>query len=318
VAGSRAAKLERDRNELIDELKKQRQEDDAATKIPNLRQIDARFRKEMLETGDDQLYGLKTREEFEAYQERKKTRRDIDEFEKSAEEDMRSRAKKKKKEEKKKKKKKKDQQQTKRLLSFGDDEVEDQVSDAQAVVKKNPHVDTAFLPDREREESAQKKAQEEKKEWLLEQARIKQEDVEIVFSFWDGMGTRRSLSMKKGDRIGDFLDKARLLLAKDFPNLKGASVDSLMYIKEDLIIPHYVTFYDLIISKARGKTGPLFNFSVQDDIRLVNDIRVQTDHSHAGKVCERVWYEQNKHIYPASRWEAYDPTVATKPTKPTT
>mmetsp|Transcript_17836 Transcript_17836/g.38987 ORF Transcript_17836/g.38987 Transcript_17836/m.38987 type:complete len:232 (-) Transcript_17836:67-762(-) len=231
---------------------------------------------------------------------------------------MRSRAKKKKKEEKKKKKKKKDQQQTKRLLSFGDDEVEDQVSDAQAVVKKNPHVDTAFLPDREREESAQKKAQEEKKEWLLEQARIKQEDVEIVFSFWDGMGTRRSLSMKKGDRIGDFLDKARLLLAKDFPNLKGASVDSLMYIKEDLIIPHYVTFYDLIISKARGKTGPLFNFSVQDDIRLVNDIRVQTDHSHAGKVCERVWYEQNKHIYPASRWEAYDPTVATKPTKPTT
>ncbi len=27
----------------------------------------------------------------------------------------------------------------------------------------------------------------------------------------------------------------------------------------DLIIPHDVTFYDLIVSKARGKTGPLFN-----------------------------------------------------------
>jgi hypothetical protein len=29
-----------------------------------------------------------------------------------------------------------------------------------------------------------------------------------------------------------------------------------------------------------------------------------------GKVCERRWYEKNKHIFPASRWEIYDPTVA--------
>jgi len=25
--------------------------------------------------------------------------------------------------------------------------------------------------------------------------------------------------------------------------------------------------------------------------------------SHAGKVVERHWYEKNKHIFPASRWE---------------
>ena len=29
--------------------------------------------------------------------------------------------------------------------------------------------------------------------------------------------------------------------------------------------------------------------------------------SHAGKVVLRGWYERNKHIFPASRWEAYDP-----------
>ena len=29
--------------------------------------------------------------------------------------------------------------------------------------------------------------------------------------------------------------------------------------------------------------------------------------SHAGKVVLRSWYERNKHIFPASRWEPYDP-----------
>jgi hypothetical protein len=30
----------------------------------------------------------------------------------------------------------------------------------------------------------------------------------------------------------------------------------------------------------------------------------------AGKVAERRWYERNKHIFPASRWEVYDPRVS--------
>ena len=27
----------------------------------------------------------------------------------------------------------------------------------------------------------------------------------------------------------------------------------------------------------------------------------------AGKVVDRHWYTRNKHIFPASRWEIYDP-----------
>ena len=27
----------------------------------------------------------------------------------------------------------------------------------------------------------------------------------------------------------------------------------------------------------------------------------------AGKVVDRHWYNRNKHIFPASRWETYDP-----------
>merc|ERR1719258_566663 len=78
-----------------------------------------------------------------------------------------------------------------------------------------------------------------------------------------------------------------------------------MYIKEDLIIPSSITFYELIRDKARGKSGPLFHFDVHDDVREANDYRIEKDESHAGKIVERKWYERNKHIFPASRWEVY-------------
>jgi protein FAM50 len=61
--------------------------------------------------------------------------------------------------------------------------------------------------------------------------------------------------------------------------------------------------------QARGKSGPLFNFDVHEDVRMTNDVRVEKDESHPGKICERHWFERNKHIFPASRWEVYDPNV---------
>ncbi len=64
----------------------------------------------------------------------------------------------------------------------------------------------------------------------------------------------------------------------------------------------------MFLLKARGKSGPLFSFDVHDDVRIVNDASVEKDESHAGKVLLRSWYERNKHIFPASRWEPFDPT----------
>ncbi len=58
-----------------------------------------------------------------------------------------------------------------------------------------------------------------------------------------------------------------------------------MYVKEDLVLPHNLSFYDLIISKARGKSGPLFHFDVYDDVRLEHNANVEKEESHAGKAC---------------------------------
>lgn len=167
---------------------------------------------------------------------------------------------------------------------------------------KNPTVDTSFLPDRERDEAERRTRETLRQEWLRKQDTIKEESIEITYSYWDGTGHRKTVKCQKGDSIAQFLENCRL----QFPELKGQSVDNLMYIKEDLIIPHHHTFYEFIINKARGKSGPLFNFDVHEDVRMVSDATVEKDESHAGKVVLRAWYNRNKHIFPASRWELYE------------
>ena len=173
---------------------------------------------------------------------------------------------------------------------------------------KNPDVDTFFLPDVDRDEEENKLREKLREEWEQRQRKLKEETVEITYSYWDGSGHRKSVNMKKGNTIYQFLQKCLDDLRIDFPELRAVTADQLVYVKEDLIIPQTNTFYDFIVTKARGKSGPLFSFDVSDDIRLVNDARVEKEESHAGKVVLRSWYERNKHIFPASRWEPYDPT----------
>ncbi|KAG8217860.1 XAP5, circadian clock regulator-domain-containing protein [Butyriboletus roseoflavus] len=219
------------------------------------------------------------------------------------------------KEERKKVKKRK---KAKSTLSFAmdDDEGDGEVSSRQTPdaensepatkrtkFGKNPNVDTSFLPDRERDEEERKERERLRQEWLRNQEELKAEEIEVTYSYWDGSGHRKSVICKKGDTISTFLEKCR----QQFPELRGVNVDNLMYVKEDLIVPGHYTFYDFIVNKARGKSGPLFNFDVHDDVRLLADATKEKDESHAGKVVERSWYQRNKHIFPASRWEIYDP-----------
>jgi len=210
-------------------------------------------------------------------------------------------------EEKAKKKKKKTQNKIKLSFAAEEEGVLSEEDNKEIVKKpkfgKDPNVDTSFLPDRDREEMERLQREELRQQWLKRQEETKEEDIEITYSYWDGSGHRKTVECKKGDTISRFLDLCR----QQIHELRSVNVDNLLYIKEDLIIPHHYTFYDFIINKARGKSGPLFNFDVHDDVRLVHDATIEKDESHAGKVVERSWYEKNKHIFPASRWEIFDP-----------
>eukprot|EP00802_Teleaulax_amphioxeia_P017676 Tamp_17841.p1 GENE.Tamp_17841~~Tamp_17841.p1 ORF type:complete len:350 (+),score=144.05 Tamp_17841:25-1050(+) len=202
---------------------------------------------------------------------------------------------------------------SKASLSFAEDLDGDggEQEEEEVVVKKrivkNPNVNTSFLPDKERELQEIEKRKQLTEEWQQEQDKKKAEKLEITFSYWDGSGHRRSVTCTKGTNVGQFLEICRKSLMDEFRELRGCSSENLIYIKEDLIIPHDMTFHYLIETKARGKSGPLFHFDVHEDVRTVNDARVEKDESHAGKIVERHWYERNKHIFPASRWETYDP-----------
>lgn len=80
------------------------------------------------------------------------------------------------------------------------------------------------------------------------------------------------------------MEAALVQLRPDFPELRGVSSDTMMYIKEDLVMPLNATFHEFIVSKARGKSGPLFNFGEFEDVRMLHDATIEKNESHAGKV----------------------------------
>lgn len=115
-------------------------------------------------------------------------------------------------------------------------------------VRKNPDADTKFLPDRDREIAEQVERERLKQAWINEQEAIKKQIVSITYSYWDGSGHRRVMRCEKGTTVGRFLG----MVQTQFKELRSTSADALMFIKEDLIIPHHYSFYDFIVTKARG------------------------------------------------------------------
>ncbi|KAI9836353.1 MAG: hypothetical protein M1819_001382 [Sarea resinae] len=122
-------------------------------------------------------------------------------------------------------------------------------------------------------------------------------------------------------------------------------IDDLMLVRGEIIIPHHYDFYYFIVNKTKDlNNAPLFDYSSQPTTTTTT---THTDphsrshshsHSHSRsrsrssstappppttttttplegstddptftKVVDRRWYERNKHIFPASVWEDFDP-----------
>jgi hypothetical protein len=92
--------------------------------------------------------------------------------------------------------------------------------------------------------------------------------------------------------------------------LRALSGHNLMYIKEDYIMPSTITFHELIQDRMQGKTGSLASFDVHEDVRLFDDVRVEKDASHAGRIMQRRVYERSKKTHPFCKWTVFDPKTA--------
>ena len=64
-------------------------------------------------------------------------------------------------------------------------------------IAKNPNVDTSFLPDRDREAEDRLHREDLRKEWLAKQEELKQEIIEITYSYWDGSGHRKTVEVSE-------------------------------------------------------------------------------------------------------------------------
>ncbi|KAJ4316399.1 hypothetical protein N0V94_005471 [Neodidymelliopsis sp. IMI 364377] len=175
---------------------------------------------------------------------------------------------------------------------------------------------------------------------------VKATDVAIPFVFYDGTNVPGGLCrVKKGDHIWLFLDKARKVGAElgvggdnSRRNWARVSVDDLMLVRGEVILPHHYEFYYFLFNNVTGFNGPIFDWSAQptkatpvsnpaeeeanaakyDPLNSNknkdkessfpdHDLEGYNDDPTVTKVVDRRWYEKNKHIFPASVWEEYSP-----------
>mmetsp|Transcript_15925 Transcript_15925/g.48164 ORF Transcript_15925/g.48164 Transcript_15925/m.48164 type:complete len:253 (-) Transcript_15925:106-864(-) len=192
-------------------------------------------------------------------------------------------------------------------LSFEDDEEEEEV---RSHVKKCPHVDTDFLPDAERDEARRRERERERKEELARQEAERKELFEISFTYCDGKDSKK-IAVAKGGTVGDALAEARtlLLLDDDKAELRHTPVEALHFVRCDLMLPHHLCLYDLALGKVHGRRAASSK-KKKSSSKLLFDFSSSgggdaEETKHEATVVTRAWYDANKHIFPASRWQVY-------------
>ncbi|PWY68420.1 XAP5 domain protein [Aspergillus heteromorphus CBS 117.55] len=174
-----------------------------------------------------------------------------------------------------------------------------------------------------------------RKEFLAMQDTVKNTEILIPFIFFDGANIPAgTVRVKKGDHVWLFLDRCRKIGAELGVGGSGAaskgrkdnrrewarvSVDDLMLVKGEIIVPHHYELYYFIANRIPSFSsagGLLFDYSNKPPPAPPADgllTRPNDDQLEGGdldptltKVVDRRWYERNKHIFPASLWREYE------------
>ncbi|CAO2650271.1 Nn.00g015630.m01.CDS01 [Neocucurbitaria sp. VM-36] len=186
-----------------------------------------------------------------------------------------------------------------------------------------------------------------RQDFLVMREAVKATEVVIPFVFYDGTNVPGGrCRMKKGEQIWLFLDKARKVGAelgvggdKSRSDWARVSVDDLMLVRGEVIIPHHYEIYHFLFNRVTGFSGLLFDYSAQPTKGTPVSTDAEADEDPANydplnqsrknkgkessipddelegfndeaaitKVVDRRWYERNKHIFPASAWTEYAP-----------
>jgi protein FAM50 len=151
-----------------------------------------------------------------------------------------------------------------------------------------------------------------RREFLALQEKIKNEEISIPFVFYDGTNvappTGEGVTVKKGEAVWLFLERARRMSGRR--EWLRVSVDDLLLVRGEVIIPHHFEFYYFIVNRTMGPNGLLFDFpSSPSPTPQTPTTNPNRDDPTMTKVVDRRWYERNKHIFPASVWTEFDPNT---------
>ncbi|CUS12157.1 unnamed protein product [Tuber aestivum] len=151
-----------------------------------------------------------------------------------------------------------------------------------------------------------------RREFLALQEKIKNEEISIPFVFYDGTNvappTGEGVTVKKGEAVWLFLERARRMSGRR--EWLRVSVDDLLLVRGEVIIPHHFEFYYFIVNRTMGPNGLLFDFpSSLSPTPQTCTRNPNRDDPTMTKVVDRRWYERNKHIFPASVWTEFDPNT---------
>ncbi|KAI0623686.1 xap5 domain-containing protein [Pyrenophora tritici-repentis] len=190
-------------------------------------------------------------------------------------------------------------------------------------------------------------AEQARQDFLIMREAVKATEVVIPFVFYDGTNIPGGrCRIKKGEQIWLFLDKARKVGAelgvggdKSRRDWARVSVDDLMLVRGEVILPHHYEMYHFLFHRVTGFDGLIFDYSAQptkaspsatnpdaeEDMAAydplaqpqkkkskdssIPDEELEGFHEDPAltKVVDRRWYERNKHIFPASAWTEYAP-----------
>lgn len=140
----------------------------------------------------------------------------------------------------------------------GDDDTSARLRGKKLKPLRDTTIDSSFIKTKKEELKENRLKEQIRQEFVEAQSRIKQEEIEIPFVYFDGAGVPgEDITVKKGDPIWVFLDKTRKG-KKEFH--RGTTVDDILFVKDNIIIPHNYDIYYFMVNPVETKKGPLFNF----------------------------------------------------------
>ena len=122
--------------------------------------------------------------------------------------------------------------------------------------------------------------------------------IKVSFFYFDGFKTTKSVIATKGTKIGDFLELARKFICREYPEFASIKGDHIfMLVAEEHIIPNEVNFFELELKNIYEKPGPKMDYA-----KIEHEYELEELKSPVLKIIDRRFYEQNKHIFPFSKW----------------